>query len=251
MSKTGGRPDPALFLHETEQQARQHQLEAVRLQNGQDALLGLALLLPDLPREAAQEALAQAGCLLTAQPTGQTKSSSYSLNQAEPTEQAALLALLRAEIDRHRESRLPCSLLLLALDAPRKSTAKGKTTARTHCQAITAIQPLLDHQDAVAPCDATTIAVLLPATSLGKARRRAAALQNAVASGAQPLCCGLSVCHAHEPLSAEEFLHRTRQELERATGLGNGALCHAALATIDESCQVTVEERAQLFSFLA
>ncbi len=237
-------PDPARFLHETEQQARQHQLEAVRLRNGGDTMLGLALLVPDLPRETAREILAQAGCLLTTLPEAQPAACGL----AQSGDHTSLLALLRDEIDRHRESRLPCSLLLLGL-ASAKSAAK--TITRTRCQAITAIQPLLDHHDAVAPYDEHTLAVLLPATSLGKARRRAAAIQTALASGPHLPCCGLSVCHAHEPLSAEKFLQRTRQELDRAMALGNGALCHAALAAVDDSCQVTVEERAHLFSFIA
>ena len=245
MSTAGRQPDPARFLHETEQQARQHRMEAVRLVNGKDTLLGLALLVPELPRETAREILAQASCLLTTPPEAHA-----ACGLAQTDDATSLLTLLRAEIDRHRESRLPCSLLLLSL-ASTKPGAKAKTPARTRCQAITAIQPLLDHQDTVVSCDEQTLAVLLPATSLGKARRRAAAIQGALASGPHLLCCGLSVCHAHEPLSAEEFLQRTRQELDRAIALGNGALCHAALATVDESCQVTVEERAQLFSFLA
>ncbi|MEW6595244.1 MAG: hypothetical protein AB1413_10290 [Thermodesulfobacteriota bacterium] len=244
MSTTGQRPDPARFLRETEQQAREHQLEPVRLVNGADTLLGLALLVPNLPAEIAREMLAQASCLLT------TRDETPACGLAPASEQGELLALLQAEIERHRESRLPCSLLLLGL-ANANPKIKGKTPARTRCQVITAIDPLLDHQDAAMPCDETTIAVLLPATSLGKARRRAAAIQAALASGPHLLCCGLSVCHAHEPLSAEEFLQRARQELERATALGNGALCHAALTTVDDSCQVTVEEREQLFSFLA
>lgn len=241
MSTKGQRPDPARFLQETEQQAREQQLEAVRLMNGGDTLLGLALLLPNLPTETIRQAMAQASCLLATlpdtQPTGGLRQTA-----SEPN---GLLALLQAEIDHHRESRLPCSLLLLAL------TGHGNAADANRCQAISAIQPLLDHQDTVAPCDEHTIAVLLPATSLGKARRRAAAIQAALPCGQHQPCCGLSVCHAHEPISAQEFLQRTRQELDRATALGNGALCHAALATIDESCQVTVEERAQLFGFLA
>lgn len=239
------RPDPALFLLEAEQQARHHRLAAVRLQNGGDALLGLALLLPDLPPETARELLGRAGCLLAAQTTNQP---ACGLDQAGNNEQAALLALLQQELALHRESRLPCSLLLLSLPP---ANPKGKAAPRTRCQAITAIEPLLDHQESVAPCDANALAVLLPATSLGKARRRAAAIQAALANGPHLSCCGLSVCHAHEPLTAQEFLQRTRLELERATAMGNGALCHAALATVDESCQVTVEERAELFSFLA
>ena len=245
MSKTGLRPDPARFLHETEQQAQQHQLAAVRLGNGGDTLLGLALLVPGLPPETAREMLTQAGCLLT-----MPAATPAARHLAQADDQPNLLALLQTELDRHQESRLPCSLLLLGLTGTRPA-AKAKAVARTRCQAIAAIEPLLDHQDTVLPCDEQSIAVLLPATSLGKARRRAAAIQAALANGPQLLCCGLSVCHAHEPLSAEEFLQRTRQELDRATGIGNGALCHAALATADESCQVTVEERAQLFSFLA
>lgn len=246
MSTTGRQPDLARFLHETEQQAQRHQLEAVRLQNGGDTLLGLALLVPNLPRETAREMLAQASCLLTS--PSETQSAACGL--AHTDDATSVLALLRGEIDRHQESRLPCSLLLLSL-ASAKPGAKAKAGARTRCQAITAIAALLDHQDTVASCDEQTIAVLLPATSLGKARRRAAAIQAALASGPHLSCCGLSVCHAHEPLNAEEFLQRARQELERALALGNGALCHAALATVDDSCQVTVEERAQLFSFLA
>lgn len=246
MSTTGQRPDPARFLQETEQQAREQQLEAVRLMNGGDTLLGLALLLPNLPTETIRQAMTQANCLLTTLP--QSHAQGCGLNQAAATEEAGLLALLQNEIDHHRESRLPCSLLLLSLTSAK---TRNKATDRTHCQAITAIQPLLDHQDTVVPCDDHTIAVLLPATSLGKARRRAAAIQAALPCGQHLPCCGLSVCHAHEPLSAKDFLQRTRQELERAKTLGQGALCHAALATVDESCQVTVEERAHLFSFLA
>jgi hypothetical protein len=242
MNTTGQRPDPARFLLETEQQAQQHQLAAVRLHNGSETLQGLALLLPDLPPESARELLAQAGCLLT-MPAAPLASP----NQPAHLEESALLALLQAEIESHRESRLPCSLLLLSLASGHGAAKAG----RTRCQAIGAIEPLLDHQDRIAPCDEQTIAVLLPATSLGKARRRAAAIQAALPCGSSPLCCGLSVCHAHEPISAAEFLQRTRQELDRASVIGNGALCHAAVATIDESCQVTVEERAQLFGFLA
>jgi len=241
MSTTGQRPDPARFLRQTEQQAREQQLEVVRLVNSGDTLLGLALLLPGLSPETVRELLTQANCLLNL-----PAAPNATANKTALSPKSALLALLQAEIDSHRESKLPCSLLLLDLAGGQTGPKPG----HTQCQAISVIETILDHRDRVIPCDREVVAVLMADTSLGKARRRASAIQAALACSHQLLCCGLSVCHAHEPINAQELLQRTRRELDRATAIGNGALCHAALTTIDESCQVTVEERAQLFSFL-
>lgn len=248
MKPQGRKRDPLDFLRDIEQLAMQHELQAIRLTNGHDALLGLALLTPDLSTDAAQKALAQAGCLLD-----------HGLDGAQPRRatispaDTSFLELLAGELAKLKESRLPCTLLLMGntKQPGRAAALQNALSDETFCQMSQRIRPHLNHVDHLVRCDASTLALLLPGTSLGKGRLRAAAILAALENGTRAACCGLCVCHAYDQVSAEEFLRHARQELARAMAQGAGSVCHATFASNVASCQVTVEERAHLFSFLA
>lgn len=204
---------------------------------------GLALLEPGLTAKKQQQFLAALSEQLAGQKdaarTGRTRHSS-------PESQNQLLDLLQHELERLQHTRLPCALLLLELAA---AAAAGQIAAR--------IKATLDHQDALAPYDPRTLALLLPGNGLGRARIRAARLQQElaeaapgkkIADGATVVAIGLGIYHAHERLTPEAALERAVTELARARREGNGCLRHSDDRQEEQLCQVTDLERHQLFS---
>ena len=91
----------------------------------------------------------------------------------------------------------------------------------------------------------------MPGASVGKARKRAeeirTILRNSAFSKGTILALGIAVCHAYETVQADQLLALAEAELTRAVKMGNDAICQSAAVRTEDSCQVTVEERAQLW----
>jgi hypothetical protein len=58
---------------------------------------------------------------------------------------------------------------------------------------------------------------------------------------------GLVVCHVFDNDSADSLLKKAEAELNRARKKGPGAICYRPPHSDQNFCQVTVEERAEIF----
>lgn len=233
--------DTALLYRSLEEQASHHPVRAIRLTGKGAEPLGLLLINNTVSETAAASALA--GVRLTDQP----RKAALSPAEEELPGQASLRRQLAVEMDRVQQSKLPCALLLITLSGTSSTLAE---------QAAAALAPCLHPGDLLAGFQKNTLALIMPGAAVGKARRRAeemrAALRNAVflkgGAGVTPsLALGIAVCHAYETMEADRLLALAEAELARAAKLGNDAICQRAAAHAEDSCQVTVEERAQLW----
>lgn len=169
---------------------------------------------------------------------------------------------LVAELERVERARLPCSLMLVAIDGfsslcEKHGNDHGEMASR-HVADI--IKNHIHNGDTLARHDANTFSILLPGVNQGKALQRAKQLGKAikheplVIDGKQhfytaSLC--VSTCHAYDKLSPGVFLETAAQKLIETTKNGDGGICQVSDTGREDSCQVTVEERVQLFGFLA
>ncbi len=146
-----------------------------------------------------------------------------------------------AEIDRVRKSRLPCSLLLIQL-----SGKKGNSDLK---KASTVVKKETQHY--LARFDQNTLALLLPGASKNRAVKKAHAIHQALSTNSlsAPVSIGLAICLARNIITTDDFLHMASEQLLRAKQEGAGVF-HASRELAEDSCQVTAEERAHLFSFL-
>lgn len=237
--------DTALLYRSLEEQASQHPVRAIRLTGKGPEPLGLLLINNTVSEAEAASALA--GLRLTDQPRPAT------ISQAEEKlpDQAWLRRQLAVEMDRVQQSKLPCALLLISLSG--HSAGTSSTLAE---QAAAVLAPCLHPGDLFAGFQKNGLALIMPGAAVGKARRRAeemrAALRNAVftkggADVTPSLALGIAVCHAYEAMEADRLLTLAEAELARAAKMGNDAICQRVAAHAEDSCQVTVEERAQLW----
>ncbi|MGV1100403.1 diguanylate cyclase domain-containing protein [Thiovibrio sp. JS02] len=249
---TAKRPLPnTAFYPELEEQARRYPLHSVRLGGSGPSPIGLLFVADGTPGrelEAALSALNLGNRHFSSQPASARSEGEGALPDA-----AWLRKQLRVELDRVTRTRLPCALLLMRL------TGKGRAKELV-ARATLALEPCLHQVDLLASWQDNGLALILPGTNVGKARKRAEEIRDRLRSfSANParqdpapgLALGIAVCHAYDTISAEELLNLAEDALRRAANGNTPAICHAAAAgRPEDSCQVTVEERAQLFSFL-
>jgi len=183
-----------------------------------------------------------------------------------------LVAEVEAALQRSRRSLMPCCLTLIALDHGRKLTEPciPADVARRllplirerlhpeddfHC--LGAVQrgvvATLSLEEATAR-GCAGLAVLSHDTALRKARQRAERLRKSVkAAGGErnglTMSIGVAMASPHETGLAEQLLARAEEQLRAARQAGD-RVCAAGVEPTDLSCQVTVEERAQLFRFV-
>lgn len=237
--------DTALLYRSLEEQAGHHPVRAIRLTGKGAEPLGLLIIDNDIP--AAEVASALAGVRFT----DPLRPATLSPTEEKLPDQAWLRRQLAVEMDRVQQSKLPCALLLITLSG--HSAGTGNTLAE---QAAAALAPVLHPGDLLSGFQKNGLALIMPGAAVGKARRRAeemrAALRNGVftkgTTAVTPsLALGIAVCHAYETMPADQFLALAEAELARAAKMGNDAICQRAAAHAEDSCQVTVEERAQLW----
>lgn len=151
-------------------------------------------------------------------------------------------ASLEQELSRIAETRLPCSLILVQTDTDSAlSTLVNRNT-----------QPGEIHG-----CSSPdTVGIILPETGLGRARRRAEHLraailkENAPANPAAFHRIALATCKPGHAMRNRKLLQAVA-ELLFTCGTACGEIPAALFpAKEDDSCQVTVEERAHLFRFM-
>ncbi|MCJ7604078.1 MAG: hypothetical protein MUO63_21590 [Desulfobulbaceae bacterium] len=149
---------------------------------------------------------------------------------------------VHAELARVKKSRLPCFLLLIRIDGieDRSFLKKAAATLKREIEC--------DHH--LAHLDHATLALLLSGLNRNRALRQAGAIhQSLSADTAGRVTIGLAICMARAVPSAEEFMEMALNELQKAE-YEAGDIFYSFHNQDDDSCQVTAEERAQLFSFL-
>jgi GGDEF domain-containing protein len=150
---------------------------------------------------------------------------------------------VHAELARVKKSRLPCSLLLIRIDEIEDRSFLKKAFAAT-------LKREIECNHHLAHLDHTTLALLLPGMNRNRALRQAGAIhQSLSADTAGRVTIGLAVCMARAVPAAEEFMAMALNELQKAE-YETGDIFYSFHNQDDDSCQVTAEERAQLFSFL-
>ena len=234
--------DTALLYRSLEEQARHHPVRAIRLTGKRPEPLGLLLIDNTIP--APEVASALAGLRFNEQPCPAATAS----KDGELPDQAWLRRQLAAEMDRVRQTRLPCALLLITLST--QTPAKAGATPLTG-QAAAALAPCLHQGDLLSGFRRNTLALIMPGATAGKAKNRAEEIRTTLRGSAfakdASLALGLAVCHAYETIPAEQLLGFAETALARAAKMGGDAICQSSADRTEDSCQVTVEERAQLW----
>jgi GGDEF domain-containing protein len=259
--------DPERVIRDLEHQIQHYPLRALRLTGSRNRLLGLFLLSRDVPLDEtalqnvlaeffahSEESLATAGTI----PPDTTGRFSPAGNSRDcRPDQPPLAQILATEIERTRQTRLPCALILLHIDgAP--APASTATQEQWRHEITKLIRTIVRRSDVLLHCDAAHLAIILPSISLREAIdcaqriRQADFLQLPGGEDAAPMLTasiGIGLCYATDLLSADAFAARVTRELERARKLGGNRICQAGRQA-DFSCQVSVEERTELFRSL-
>jgi len=231
--------DTALLYRSLEEQVGQHPVRAIRLTGKGPEPLGLLLI--DAGVSASELAPILAGLRFT----DQARPATVGCAEGKLPDLAWLRQQLAMELAQVQQSKLPCALVLITLS--------GQALAG---QAATALAPCLHPVDLLSGYHKNGLALIMPGAAVGKARKRAdeirATLRNTAftkgTTGVTPtLALGIAVCHAYETIPADQLLALAEAELARAAKMGNDAICQSAAVRSEDSCQVTVEERAQLW----
>ncbi len=227
--------DTAQLYRSLEEQASRHPVRIIRLTGKGDAPLGLLFIDNGIPEAEAASLLA--GLRFPAQP----RAASPGQPEGKLPDLAWLRRQLAMELAQVQQTRLPCALILITLSG-------GNTLAG---QAAAALAPCLHPGDLLSGMQKNTLALIMPGASVGKARKRAEEIRTLLHAGASGkgtrLALGIAVCHAYKTIPPDQFLALAEAELARAAAMGNDAICQSSAARAEDSCQVTVEERAQLW----
>lgn len=247
--------DSTVFFMDLESRAQTQPVQALRLNGKANRISGLLIFENGMTGPEVDQAIAK--LKLSSKSSAGSAVSDAPDPAAQPHDADDIQHLLSVELDRVQRSRLPCTLLLLSITIPGKNAAKEESALMR--QAVAALSPALHQIDILAPLPENRFALILPGTNLGKGLKRAEEIRTGLQTanfhnGTKPLrpalAAGVAVCHAYDRLTAAELLNLAKEELLRAENEGNDTICHATASRLEDSCQVTVEERAQLFSFL-
>lgn len=159
--------------------------------------------------------------------------------------------ILAGELDRVGKTRLPCTLILLGIHSPAPVLPESRKALQ---QLAEIAHSVMGHTGTLASHAADTLALVLPGTNLGKGLYYAGEIMATVQKNQPPssalgsqIIMGAVVCHAFDNLKPESFLRLGEKELQRARKKGPGSICHFIPRSEENFCQVTVEERAELF----
>ena len=237
MTRIAASKDSALFFADLEQQADRYPVRSVKITAKDRSLLGLFLMDDDAEATEVEAALTR----LAGSFNGKGIAAENTLETSACTMPGAeqLKKILRAELDRVQLTRLPCSLILLA-------TESSSETAKI----AEAIKECLHHVDILVQRHGHEFAVILPGTNLGKATLRAKTIRTAtLAAGTDPRM-GIALCYANDRFTPNDLLGQAEAELARTRQPGAEPICHVSGIRAEDACQVSVDERAQLFGFL-
>ncbi len=149
----------------------------------------------------------------------------------------SLHQIIEIEIERVRQTRLPCALLVLETS----NTDEFHITPQI-------IEEHLLITDVIADVSPGRVAFILPGTGLGRAVSRAGRILDELRNH-KPFTpfIGAAACYPDDTNSAVDFLNRAETELKKAIRKKTPCVCHDSGSRLENSCQVTVEERTQLF----
>ncbi|MDA8163423.1 MAG: GGDEF domain-containing protein [Desulfobacteraceae bacterium] len=244
------RPDSAeteRLLRDLEQRVQQYPFRTVRITGSRDELLGLFLLSKDVRLAEGELQTALAG-VIRREPAAAETGGAWSAGEIEG---GNLEEVLASQIEHTRQTRLPCALILLETDAPAGAPA-GMPAA-----IVDLVRAAVRRSDILLRCDAGRLAVILPSISLREATECAERIRSVLArelrlgeddAPAVTASIGIGLCYASDRISAETFAARVAQELERARQQGGNRVCRVIDSRAESSCQVSVEERTELFS---
>lgn len=238
VSKQPGAKDFRAFLQLIEQEALRFPVELLPVA-GETGLAPQALLILDCTLSAKRKGeLAKALCAGTSPQHSALPDRTAALPGAE-----FFKDWVQAELARVKKSRLPCSLLLIRIDG------NGEDRGFFN-KAAAALEMAMEGEHHLAHFDHTTLALLLPGQNRNRALRQAGAIQQLLAAEITArVKIGLAVCLARAVPAAEEFMEMAFTELQKAEHEA-GDIFYSFPSQDEDSCQVTAEERAQLFSFL-
>lgn len=149
--------------------------------------------------------------------------------------------IVQTELGRVKQSRLPCALLLVRF--------AGSSDGSLLKTAAAALKNEVQDSIHLAHYDQTTLALLLPGVNRTRALLKARAIHHCLcAVAACQVKIGLAVCLARAVPGVDEFMAMAMGELHKS-GHDTGGIFHSFREETDDSCQVTAEERAQLFRF--
>lgn len=251
MTAFGSNTDLKKLFRDLEKKVKPYPLQSFRISGD----TGLLLLQNTIAPKSIEKALAA----LTGNSDSRTTKTSKNIGFHD---QVKFKDRLATELERVERTRLPCSLVLVAIDGFSSLCKKhGDDHGKMALEHITAVITKHIHKvDTLARYDTNTFSILLPGSNLGKSLQRAKQLKKAIKN--EPLMVDgkphlhtaslcVSTCHAYDKLSPEDFLETAVKKLTGATQKGSDKICQVPNTGREDSCQVTVEERAQLFSFLA
>ena len=236
MTRIASSKDSALFFADLEQQANRYPVRSVKLTARDRSLLGLFLMHADAETTEVEAALTRLAGSLNGQNGSDPASAADAGGMPGPSQ---LKKILRAELDRVQLTRLPCSMILLAA-----------TNEAPPAKITEAIKECLHHVDILVPRNNHEFAAILPGTNLGKAILRAKTIRNAAMAAGIETRMGIALCYANDRFSPDNLLAQAEAELARTRQPGAEPICHVSGIRAEDACQVSVEERAQLFGFL-
>jgi hypothetical protein len=177
---------------------------------------------------------------------------------------------LYCELDRVKRTRLPCSLIIIEVKRPtlpRKNNRLNRDRFSTYIkEQLNDTLYKIDLLSEVDPQQITCLnktnqqfAIALPGTNLGKAIGRAEDITKRLRENifkaeekiiTPEIWTGIGIYYPDDRMTSEEFLESAATQVNIAKKKGKNTICHVSGIRKEDSCQVTVEERAQLFSFL-
>jgi hypothetical protein len=254
--------DPERIIRELEHRMQNYPLRIVRLTGAGDKLLGLFLLSRNVPlSETALQRFQveiSAGLEDHSQPGTAVPGTAADVPcQGWPSPPFPLEERLTSEIKRIQHASLPCALILLQLDDP----PEPQPTDIRHffAQLNTLVRDAVRCSDIILPCHNGLFAIILPGISRREATACAERIRRELGrnmpAGDTPgpiltASIGLGFCQDPALTPASVFTAKVLSELGRAREQGGNRICQAVLPA-DFSCQVSVEERAELFSIFA
>lgn len=262
------------FLHKLEQLGRESSelpVDTIRLFNKKKELIGICFLSGSdagLLEQALASIVTPQGGMVSLS-AGGVRPCPAQADSAQPgfpklAGQKDVSGLLQLEMEATRLKRVPCALIILRLTGKKsKRFGQAKLVVSKLCSALVAESSLFNNQGMAvlagetAASFASDFYFVLPDTGLNKAKREIdtvrGTMRRLVQTADFPLIdctisAALGIFQAGDRITAAELIDKVALELKKSAKK-DGALGIVTRAARD-SCQVSVEERAQLFGFI-
>jgi len=229
--------NPTVFFADLEQQANHYPVRSVKLTAKDRSLLGLFLMHKDAEATEVEAALSRLAASFNGTHNSVTDADIDSATETLPGDRQ-LKRILRTELDRVQLTRLPCSLIMLESDSGHPE------------KIIESIKECLHHVDIIVQINKHKFAIILPGTNLGKAILRAKTILNATLASNADSRMGIALYYANDHFSSDNLITQAEAELARTRKTSAEPICHVSGIRAEDACQVSVEERTQLFGFL-